>query len=62
MKYKIVFIDIDGTLVDDEKRISTETINLFKELTDKGIHLVLTSGKPYKSIETFSNNVMPYLI
>lgn len=64
MKYKIVFIDIDGTLVDDEKRVSTETINFFKELTKKGIYLVLTSGKPYKSIETFSDKcyAVPYLI
>ena len=63
-KYKIIFIDIDGTLVDDEKRISEETINIIKNLKENGIFTVLTSGKPYESIRTFSEKcyAIPYLI
>lgn len=62
--YKIVFIDIDGTLADDEKNISQATVSTIKKLKDIGVYTVLASGKPYKSIEIFSNkcNATPYLI
>lgn len=44
---KIIFIDIDGTLVDSNKNISSNTINSIKRVTDKGIKVVLTSGRDY---------------
>lgn len=53
-KYKIIFIDIDGTLVNDEKQVSQRTINTIKRLKEKGIITVLTSGRPYGSIEKYS--------
>ena len=63
-KYKIVFVDIDGTLVDDEKRISNETIQIIRKLKEEGVYTVLTSGKPYNSIKQFSNKCYetPYII
>lgn len=63
-KYKIIFIDIDGTLVNDEKQVSKRTINTIKQLKEKGIITVLTSGRPYGSIEKYSIqcDAMPYLI
>jgi hydroxymethylpyrimidine pyrophosphatase-like HAD family hydrolase len=63
-KYKIVFCDIDGTIADDEKIISKETIDVCKLLKEKGIYVVLVSGKPYKSVGTFSRKcyASPYLI
>ena len=62
--YKIVFIDIDGTLVNDEKQIPKENIETIKKLKTKGIEVVLASGRPYHSIEKYSNIVgaMPYII
>ena len=42
---KIIFIDIDGTLVDDNKNISIATKNAIKRITDKGILVVITSGR-----------------
>ena len=62
--YKIVFIDIDGTLVNDEKQIPKENIETIKKLKTKGIEVVLASGRPYHSIEKYSNIVgaRPYII
>ncbi len=62
--YKIVFIDIDGTLVNDEKQIPKENIETIKKLKTKGIEVVLASGRPYHSIEKYSNiaGAMPYII
>lgn len=63
-KYKIVFIDIDGTLVNDEKVIPKENIETIKRLKNEGIEVVLASGRPYHSIEKYSNIVgaRPYII
>ena len=63
-KYKIVFIDIDGTLVNHEKVIPKENIETIKKLKKDGVELVLASGRPYHSIEKYSNIVgaRPYII
>lgn len=63
-KYKIVFIDIDGTLVNDEKVIPKENIETIKRLKKDGVEVVLASGRPYHSIEKYSNIVgaTPYII
>ena len=63
-KYKIVFIDIDGTLVNDEKVIPKENIETIKRLKKDGVEVVLASGRPYHSIEKYSNIVgaRPYII
>lgn len=63
-KYKIVFIDIDGTLVNDEKIVPEENIKSIKKIKEKGIEVVLASGRPYHSIEEYSNTVgaIPYII
>ena len=63
-KYKIVFIDIDGTLVNDEKIVPEENIKMIKALKKNGIEVVLASGRPYHSIEKYSTQVgaIPYII
>ena len=40
-KYKIVFIDIDGTLVNDEKIVPEENIKMIQTLKKNGIEVVL---------------------
>lgn len=42
---KIVFIDIDGTLVNNRKRVTLKTKKSIKKIVDKGIYVVLTSGR-----------------
>ena len=60
---KIVFCDIDGTLVDDDKKISQITKETIKKLTKKGIYVVLVSGRDYihtvkKSIDANASNII----
>ena len=45
MKYKIVFFDIDGTLVDENNHIPQSTIHAVKELRTKGLQVVLATGR-----------------
>ena len=63
-KYEIVFIDIDGTLVNDEKIVPEENIEIIRKLKENGIEVVLASGRPYHSIEKYSKQVgaVPYII
>lgn len=48
MSYKIVFFDIDGTLVNEEKEIPQDTILAIKELKERGVEPVIATGRaPY---------------
>ncbi|THF83478.1 Cof-type HAD-IIB family hydrolase [Cohnella fermenti] len=48
MAYKIAFFDIDGTLVDEEKRIPADTIDAIRRLKERGIEPVIATGRaPY---------------
>ena len=51
---KAIFIDIDGTLRDSERNLSLRTINAVKRITDKGILVILCSGRPRKYTEKIS--------
>lgn len=42
---KIVFIDIDGTLVNKRKRVTLKTRKSIKRIVDKGIYVVISSGR-----------------
>ncbi|KIL43229.1 Cof-type HAD-IIB family hydrolase [Jeotgalibacillus campisalis] len=47
MEYKIVFLDIDGTITSDEDgSISTNTIEAIKALKKKGLKVVAATGRP----------------
>ena len=48
--YKIVFIDMDGTLLDEDKKIPEENVAAIKELRKLGIPVVLASGKSTGSL------------
>lgn len=48
MAYKIVFFDIDGTLVDEEKRIPPDAIEAIRRLKETGVEPVIATGRaPY---------------
>lgn len=52
--YKAIFIDIDGTLRDNNKKISQRTINAIKKVTDSNILVIICSGRPRKYTEDIS--------
>lgn len=53
MKYKMIACDIDGTLLDDKRQISTKVKNKIKEASDMGIYFVLSSGRPYMTLRQY---------
>jgi len=46
VKEKVVFFDIDGTLVNEEKELLHNTKEAIYRLRDKGVYLVLATGRP----------------
>ena len=52
--YKAIFVDIDGTLRDNNRQLSQKTIDTVKKVTDKGILVILCSGRPRKYTEEVS--------
>lgn len=51
---KAIFIDIDGTLRDSDRNLSVKTIDTIKKVSDKGILVILCSGRPRKYTEQIS--------
>ena len=55
--YKAIFIDIDGTLRDDNKEISKRTKEMIKDIAGLGILVIICSGRPYKATVEISKDV-----
>jgi Cof subfamily protein (haloacid dehalogenase superfamily) len=47
---RIIFADMDGTLLDDEKKLSAQIFSKIMDFTSQGGHFVLSSGRPLASI------------
>lgn len=46
MKYKLLVLDVDGTLLNNEKEITTRTLATLLKVQQMGIRIVLASGRP----------------
>ncbi len=46
MKLQAIVLDIDGTLLTSEKKIATETYDMLIAAQEKGVRVVLASGRP----------------
>lgn len=49
--YRAIFIDLDGTLLDDEKNVSSENINAIKKAEELGTNVIICSGRQLESIK-----------
>ena len=46
MKYKALALDLDGTLINSEKKLSTKNKKAVMEAAERGVHIILASGRP----------------
>ena len=46
MKYKLLVLDLDGTLTDSQKNITEHTLNALLKAQEQGLKIVLASGRP----------------
>ena len=54
MTYRLIATDMDGTILLNNKKLSNETVRALKVAREKGIEIVLCTGRPFA-------NVVPYL-
>lgn len=53
MEIKLIAIDIDGTLVNDNKKIMPETMKQLHRLIDQGHQVVLCSGRSIRGLKSY---------
>ncbi|WP_448517522.1 Cof-type HAD-IIB family hydrolase [Pseudothermotoga sp.] len=46
---KLVCVDLDGTLLDSEKRVSQHNIEAIKRVTELGVHVTIFTGRSFGS-------------
>lgn len=51
--YKLIAVDMDGTLLRGDHTISTKTKQAIKSVVEKGIKVVLASGRPIEGLERY---------
>lgn len=55
MTIRAIVLDIDGTLIADNKQILTSTIESLQIAQEKGIKVVLASGRPHRGMEDIAD-------
>ncbi|AAK78675.1 hypothetical protein BJV85_003312 [Clostridium acetobutylicum] len=55
MKYKLICVDMDGTVLDDEKKISNENIEAMKRAHDAGVKIAICTGRLFASALAYSD-------
>lgn len=53
MRYKMVAIDVDGTLLNNNHQIPIENVQTIRELKEKGVHFVIVTGRPDASVKEY---------
>ena len=55
MDYKLICIDMDGTLLNDKKTISERNIKAIRLAHDTGVRIAVCTGRIFTSADSFSN-------
>lgn len=55
MKYKLLVLDLDGTLTNSKKKITDRTRNTLIEAQKRGVKIVLASGRPTYGVAPLAN-------
>lgn len=50
MEYKMIGLDLDGTLLKDDKSIDTKTKEYLETLSSNGVHIVPITGRPLSGV------------
>lgn len=51
MKYKLMAVDVDGTLLNSKEKLTDETLKAIKHGVDKGLVFAISTGRPIQSIK-----------
>lgn len=57
MKYKMLVIDMDDTLLTDDHKISEENKEMLLKAQEKGVHVILASGRPTPAMTAYAKEL-----
>ena len=55
--YKLIALDMDGTLLNDDKIITPKTKQAIREVVEKGVKIVMCTARPIYSISEYLNEL-----
>lgn len=55
--YKLIAIDLDGTMLNQYGIVTDYTKEVIKKVMEKGIEVIIASGRPIDSIKTIANEI-----
>lgn len=56
-KYKVLFLDIDGTLVTPDNKVEESSKKAIAEVQAKGIEVFLATGRPLHEIDNLASEL-----
>jgi Cof subfamily protein (haloacid dehalogenase superfamily) len=60
LKYKLLSLDLDKTLLNNKHEISKRNYNILKKCKEKGLYVILASGREVETIDRFSDELEIY--
>ena len=57
MSYKVIVLDIDGTLVNSKKEITKKTFDVLTKMQDEGKIIVIASGRPPQGVLPYAKKL-----
>ena len=57
MKYKMLVLDMDDTLLNDDHTISNENKEMLFKAKEKGVHIILASGRPTPAMTRYAQEL-----
>ena len=57
MKYKLLVLDLDGTLTNQKKEVTEHTRRTLIEAQERGVKIVLASGRPTYGAVSYTHTV-----
>lgn len=57
MKYKMICIDMDGTLLNSKKKLSNGNREALKKAYENGVHIIICTGRNSRSALYFANEI-----
>ncbi|NGP44974.1 HAD family phosphatase [Bacillaceae bacterium SIJ1] len=51
--YRLVALDLDGTLLTDDKEITTETKRQIQHVHEQGVHVIFATGRGFQTAEKY---------
>jgi Cof subfamily protein (haloacid dehalogenase superfamily) len=57
LPYRLLALDLDGTIVDGSLRISARVRRAIRTAMDSGVHVTIASGRPFSGTRLFANDL-----